>query len=398
MPDTYQSAAKQGFEKLVSQYKTAKIFEPLNIWFGGNTLHTCLDYLIWTPNSDEKKDKSRIVEYAFNAVFKKMNAFPPGARFDCAYLSRSGWWRDDFGWWGIALLMAVNNRVSLGYGDKQNDAMFQEILAAAQCCWVQLLGNWRDLPYNDDDVDQAAGSSDIKGGAFNILTGDLMGGRNSVTNELFWILSQRLAQHFPNDPLYSAQAAKYANWFGRWFDTGQILTSQNLILERPTGNGLASKWYWSGDQGLMIEALPADDPRRDKIAQAAQETLAEKGVLHENVKDLTGSLAGFMADYATGKGIFMRNLARFANVNKNGDYIKFITDNASTVWSHRDKTNQFPFNWDLSEPKHEENILRMKTEDDRQNKPDDLCDLIMQSAGQDALNAAMLIAPDEPIA
>ena len=51
-PFTYGLAAAAGFEVLVQQYKTPHIFDG-NFWFGGTTLHTCLDYLVAAGETDQ---------------------------------------------------------------------------------------------------------------------------------------------------------------------------------------------------------------------------------------------------------------------------------------------------------------------------------------------------------
>jgi hypothetical protein len=87
----------------------------------------------------------------------------------------------------------------------------------------------------------------------------------------------------------------------------------------------------------------------------------------------------------------MRNLVRFIAGNKPPQLVTFIKTNASAIWANRNRsTNQFTFNWDRAAG-YEPDPLRVN------GKSDALCDLIMQASGQDALNAAMWIAPNDPI-
>jgi hypothetical protein len=113
------------------------------------------------------------------------------------------------------------------------------------------------------------------------------------------------------------------------------------------------------------------------------------GILHENLDFMREDyLQQFLGDYATGKGIFMRSLAQ-VNVGPVRPFDKFITDNAAAVWCNRGTSsaaNQFTFNWNHN-PNYEPIVLPG-------GKSDALNNVIMQAAGQDALNAALHIAPD----
>jgi hypothetical protein len=391
-PYTYKQAAQDGYNNLVIQYKKSDIFAG-NIWFGGNTLHTCLDFLIWSGQEDIPQNGKTFLESALD-VFNDLK-------------DPTDWWRDDYGWWGIAFMLALNARLKLGY----DDSLVAKVQTALQSvCWTRFNANWRDTTYNHSvpipgatSDNAVAAAPNILGGVFNDApdsTNPPMSGRNSVTNELFWKLAQRMAGYFPTDPNYKVRVANATKWFQQWLSLplGKgILNSQNLVLERPTGNKKAHDagydWYWSGDQGLMIEALPTNDPNRNNIVQSVIKNMVANGILHENVAGLLPGqvLHGFLADYATGKGIFMRNLVRFIAGNKPPQLVTFIKTNASAIWGNRDQsTNQFTFNWDRAAG-YEPDPLRVN------GKSDALCDLIMQASGQDALNAAMWIAPNDPI-
>ena len=61
------------------------------------------------------------------------------------------------------------------------------------------------------------------------------------------------------------------------------------------------------------------------------------------------------------------------------------------MWLNRldQKTNQFSYNWAGTDKPESRQLLSSKSQD--------LCNLIMQASGLDALNAAILIAGDEVI-
>ena len=109
-----------------------------------------------------------------------------------------------------------------------------------------------------------------------------------------------------------------------------------------------------------------------------------------------------MVDYATGKGIFLRSLVYAGVKPSNCPYAADIKSNANAVWLNRlnRETNQFSYNW--AGAKEPENWAGAKEPEPLQlfahgTKSQDLCDLVMQASGLDALNAAMLIAPSELI-
>ena len=370
---TFRQAAAAGFSLLAQQFVTPCIFEG-NFWFGGNTLRTCLDYLLLAKQPDSQE----LVRKAFD-VYSSLK-------------SESDWWRDDYAWWGTAFLVAIRNESALGY--PSGDPLFASLRAATAHCWEQLNENWRDTAY--------PGAPTISGGVFNTTQEQAMAGRNSVTNEGFWLLSDGLASLDPTQPEYAKTAAAEQDWFGKWLalpgkppNTNGILNGDGLVLERPLGNPDDPDWYWSGDQGLLITALAASGQKdlAGRIAQSVVKTMTDDDlVLHENLGFTTNpSLAGFIADYATGKGVLMRNLANFVAPNPSPLFVDFITKNAAAVWCNQLGASQFAFNWNPRVPGHEPTVLSVD------GKSWALCYLIMQAAGQDALNAALAIAPDKQI-
>jgi len=381
---TYKEAASTGFNLLAQQYVTPKIFDG-NFWFGGNTLHTCLTYLIAAKETDTKL----ILKSAYG-IYQGMS-------------SGTDWWRDDYGWWGNAFILAINHRNELGYQGAGNDQLFNSLSGAAQYCWGKLKSNWCAESYGscDGDPDNSAGSADIIGGTFNTHNEPPMSGRNSVTNEGFWILSQQLAQLFPQNPSFSAAASAESAWFQDWLaypsnhrgKTG-ILNADGIVLERPTGNGTDPAWYWSGDQGLFIEGLSFTGSANDIAVSAVNKMTDKDMVLHENMSfNDYSNLKQYIADYATGKGIFMRSVAALNLVLPDRPFTKFIENNATAVWCNRMPGNQFTFNWNPQVAGNEPKILQAVG-----SKTQTLCNLIMQTAGLEALNAALLSSLDEEIA
>jgi hypothetical protein len=389
-PDTFGSAAKTGFDLLWSRYNSTTFSG--NIWFAGNTFHTCLDYLI---NAGVPDTNGTVVTTGYG-VFHDL-------------LPKSDWWRDDYAWWGDAFVLAIGNRATLKLTDPKYDAVFQSMTEAAALCWQRMNNVWRDEPYGGE-MDHAASSANIRGGVFNQVNAGcqdqvakVMQGRNSVTNEGYWLLSLGMTRLFPN-PAYAQAAAAMTNWMQQWLARTPVCNGTNglvgildtacHVLERPLGQRMVPDWYWTGDQGLFSRGLieaGIQTTRASEIVDAAIASLCDDtGVLHENLSFADAGLSGYMGDYATGKGIFMRSLRA---VNQKHALDKFIITNATAVWCNRHKdapyVNQFTFNWDRN-PNYEPIDL------DSKGNPLDL--VITQAAGLDALNAALLVVPhDTPL-
>ena len=387
MGDTYKSAAGQGFDFLWSFYN-ATTFDG-NFWFGGNTFHTCLDYLI---NAGVPDTNATVVTTGYSV-------------YNCLY-SPTDWWRDDYGWWGDAFVKAIQNRAALGLSDSKFDSIFKKMSTAAAYCWQRMNATWSDELYGVPS-DHAADTANIRGGVYNIpgLSCDqIMQGRNSVSNEGYWLLSLGLAKLTPS-PAYTQAADDMRTWALQFLARTQnnpdgqvgILDAAGHVLERPMGNSVLPSWYWSGDQGLFSRALVEANTPAAQAAQIVNVAIAtlkdDQGVLHENLAFTNAyQLSGFLGDYATGKGIFMRSLRA---VNTNGALDAFILTNAKAVWCNRGPQgadpNQFTFNWDRNlKPGYEDTLL--------ESKGYPLDNVIMQAAGLDALNAAMLVVkPDTPL-
>lgn len=379
---TFGTAAAAGFEVLWGYY-TPQTFGG-NLWFAGNTFHTCLDYLI----NAGLKDTKGVVQRGYDVY--------------TAVLPQFEWWRDDYGWWGDSFLLAIENRDALGLSGSQYDDLFEGMAAQASYCWQRMNNVWsRDL--YGVPKDHAAATGNIRGGVFNIpdeTCDQIMQGRNSVSNEGYWLLSLGLNRLFPS-PAYAQAADAMRTWALQWLAHTPVCNDPNSqvgildtschVLERPMGNAALASWYWAGDQGLFSRALVEANTRpalADRIVKVAVDTMTDiDGVLHENLSfHDVDSLKQFLGDYATGKGIFMRSLHA---VNTTGVLDTFIKTNAEAVWCNRYcDNNVFTFNWD-----------RMKGYEpiDLASKMTTLDTVITQAAGLDAINAALVVVPHDTL-
>lgn len=393
---TYKDAAAAGFTTLACQFATCDFTG--NFWFAGNAFHTLLDYMVLA----NVKDTNGVVRTAYSLYTK--------------LLPQSDWWHDDYAWWGNALLIALDNRVQLGYGDPSNDPLFKQIAQSIVDCFDNSLkepGDWGIYNFgstNPDAKDHAAGSSNFAGGVYNIrpdseMTG-IMQGRNSVTNEGFWLLSLGLAGRNPTGSRYQRKALDMMAWYKQWFTYvppkggNGLFNADGLVLERPTGNSTYPQWYWTGDQGLFAHAVYSSATDGNLAISIIKKTIDKmkdsNGVLHEDWSFTTNGLNDYNIDYATGKGIFMRSLTQ-VGLPWGMSFKDFITTNAGYIWTNQNTATcngssgpQFTLNWDrVPGPNYEPDILTLWD-----GSHQDLCDLIMQGSGQDALNAAMRVAPD----
>jgi hypothetical protein len=114
-------------------------------------------------------------------------------------------------------------------------------------------------------------------------------------------------------------------------------------------------------------------------------------VVHEEFLGMFGG--DYDVDYANGKGVLLRYVGQAYNPSLPNDALKnFITTNARFAWCSRDTgTNEFKFNWNPGYPEKEPNV----TDPQEQSG---IYKLVLQRNGQDALNAAMFVAPNESIA
>lgn len=377
---SFKEAAGESFKILASNYKTVKKDGHFggNFWFAGNSLHTCLDYMIHAPAPD-----SAYVVRAAHDYYE-------------ASSTNRDWWRDDFGWWGRALLLAVRYQDQLGY-DALHNPWYSDLVPWVGKCLTTLRDGWQDSAYGPADHAAGTPAKPIKGGVSNVppsigYSSDMFG-RNSVTNEGYWLLSDNLANWKDFRNRWSAdaatEAARIKAWFNQWLppNGAGLIDGRGLVLERPLGNTNAAAWCWTGDQGLLAAALCAsgDKDTASKIASATMKHMTVNGILEE---DLPKEVSTFEVDYATGKGICLRGLVELCLLTKDQQLTKFIKDNARAVWGGWDK-KQFSYSW-TGGPR----VLKSPSEKD---KPQALCDLVVLTAGQDALNAAMRLAPGEKI-
>ncbi|HZG41636.1 MAG TPA: hypothetical protein VEY93_01655 [Longimicrobium sp.] len=291
-----------------------------NFWRQGHVFDTVIDYFDLEPEG--------------SAAF--------GAEAIVAHNSANGDWFDDYGWWGIAGLRAVQRPQLFPQTSDFTRIVDQSWakMAPASTVWEK-----------SDQQTYAAMAPRFAGGVWNgfwpgknVPTGQspclpsstslLCGIQNTVMNGLYLVFTARLTGAKGDQGPYWANAQREHAFLHDWFDVQdpawrllRTVGSGVLVRERVStyANGGALCGYrpdlaWAGDQGLilgglvdMMRQLPPIDPAYRRDLAIARDIL--EGVLTGLFKD--GVLlawtpgeapGGDTCDYLTGVAVFLRYL------------------------------------------------------------------------------------------
>jgi hypothetical protein len=342
-----------GFGRLVNAWNAAHKAGLLNkgqgYWHAGNTLDTYVDYLV----AAKQGDAAGIVGLSYPLFTTNLGT--PEA---------PGWWRDDYGWWGIAFLNASrpDHASILGL----SDAVVRQCFNAADVCWQIMNYNWEKGGHTGVRNDPAPGN----------------GVANTITNVLFLMLSLR-RYHIKKDVQALETAKSVFDWFsnrqGTQPDIKRLLNSDNLIRETP---GSPDDRAWTGDQGWFWRACLAlrlvdHDPGRvaaimritDLIGAAVYKKVFVNGVVRE-----LPYAQNYDVDYATGPGVFIRQFS-IINQDQGGfkDNYDKIRQSAQGAWDYSESGCWYPDNCKYPGP------------------TDLLWDLTLKTSSQDAYNAYMSV-------
>ena len=308
-------------------------------WNSANALHALIDYMSLTGTAGYLD----VVENTFD--------LHEGSRF------RNDFY-DDEGWWALAW---INARDFARDAERKN-----RYLAMAMDLFDDMADGWDERTCD--------------GG---VLWKKSTGGKNSIENELFLAVAARLYQRVP-----ARDREYYLRWIGQagqWFYEKFIVADpRHLIYDGLTSAGSheGHKQTWSYTQGVILGALAdmaasginiaghAPLPLATQIADAvlSSPVLVQDGVLTEFGQPDPGT----STDSPQFKGIFMRNLGYLAahvGPEGNASYVAFIRRNAGSVLaSNRNCITQFGYRW---------------------QGPFDGADSVRQSAGLEAVNAAL---------
>lgn len=354
-------------------------------------------------------------------------------------INNSGIWADDFGWWGIAALSAVD--YFKGQGDRQNASIY---LKLARLCWDKMQRGYDKNP-NIKPVPFGCANSD----------GTNKGTKNTVTNATLFVLSLRLFQAVKPDPAASAylqMAYRQYTWFNGWFnlpgnDYFKIFEPppvKGLVRERPIAPPDYEQqylqptweegWVWTGDQGLLLGGLielldiVASSDNTPEVPEV-RETLPETGAgiiaadLKQQINYIADGIYGFLIgadnvlreapfnssfgyqygkDYVCGRGVLLRYLSE--HYDYFNDYFDdAVKATAEAVWNSGNTggTNpdyQFAADWTPgNNQSFNENFTTKWGFGDAVTQwqlgtPDNKINAILQAAGLDAIGAAIRFA------
>jgi hypothetical protein len=346
-----------------------------DIWRKGNTLQAVAQY--WATATDAQKPTA-------------LGLMQDGYDF---YSKRKGdnWWVDDFGWWGGFFSDLYHYCVESG--DFPPPFSGDNLVTEIKYCYARMLENL----------------DPVQGGIWNQKGAD--GQKNTITNSWMLNLAASLYNLTGGDQDYKNMAeAQY-----KWLTTGQygnysppswfLYASNGLLLWLP---GITnSSQYWSGDEGVFLRGLIPyinsiiSDPDMKKVLLLNSKNLINAAITTPNGFPDTQSVMhestnppDWSNDLATGKGVFMRLVTRFAcynyffGDNSFGETFKaFVDSTAESVWCSRvtttDTTATTAPNWNPG--------FGPPQESPQPPPSGELWPQVFQTNGLDALNAAVQI-------
>jgi predicted alpha-1,6-mannanase (GH76 family) len=173
--------------------------------------------------------------------------------------------------------------------------------------------------------------------------------KNAITNELFLVLSARLAHHFPHDRRFLDMARR--EW--AWFEQSGLINGQHLINDglRIDANGTCvnnGQTEWTYNQGVILGGLCHLGRATGnstlfaiaaKIFDAASTKLScpDTQILRESCDSCTGGENMCDSSQVQFKGIFARYIgywSRHFAKTLPATARKWIRANADRVWSH----------------------------------------------------------------
>jgi len=358
-----------------------------DFWKAGNTLDCVLNYLVVRQPANTKVIAPDLLNRSLTNLFDKLH-----------YPSNPYHWRDDYGWWGNALMTAYTNAEALGIEAKP-ELKERCLRAAIDECWNKLKENaednrnykspfdrsmfgegyaaWNDHNAHDYEYDES-GSPRVK------PEETYMPVPNSVTNFGFWALSIKLFEELDNkdsQSKYLESMRDTTDWLNTYDSRNLMFNHCDLINETP--NPEAHKYWcavdkgrrdraWTADQGAFLYCVlktlqnePPNSPRRKNLEGWLERfaigfldgsnTLIDKNkVLREYdfnppVRNDDNS-SNFNDNYCTGPGVLMRYLGYampMLTVTELKPYFtEVISASAESAWNCKLAEDQIRCWWD----------------------------------------------------
>lgn len=347
-----------------------------DFWKAGNTLDCVLNYLVVRRPDNIKVVGPDFVNRSLTNLFDKLH-----------YPSDPYHWRDDYGWWGNALMTAYINADALGIGPTSplKDRIRK---AAIEQCWNKLSDN---ADYNRDYKSPFGRSMFGEGYAawndhsahdYEYLDNgnprpepeeNYMPVPNSVTNLGFWALSIAMFEEIDRkNPIskYRKSMRDTTDWLNTYDSRNLMFNHCDLVNETP--NPDAHKYWcalfntkrdraWTADQGAFLYCIlktlksePPGSPHRkileDWLTRFAIGFLKGSNTLIDQNKVLREydfdppikndeNSSNFNDNYCTGPGVLMRYLGYampMLDVTELKPYFaEVISASAESAWNNR---------------------------------------------------------------
>jgi len=351
-----------------------EVWEYNDFWKRGNTFDACLNFVLalqekW-PNDNEVLNIQHSVKKMLEKNLKFFYSYDPGSL-----------WADDFGWWGIMALNARKFLKAVG----ENELADDYLKLSTDLCWEYKKNTAYDYTSDAKPVPHGCRNGDANGQSAGV--------KNTVTNVLLFLLSSRiyrltLEENMPDNEKYLDLAWRQWRWFEQWFRLKEyeylkmISPASGLVQERPMaffeGSDYTEKthpawckgWVWTGDQGMLLQALTDMLAVRDEL----KNWLSDKDMEPEfDKKKFENRVRGFIQiigqgvktalvgktddifreapfkcsfgsehgrDYLAGRGILMRYLGnKEVKELLEVDFHENFNATLRALWETRDKAN-----------------------------------------------------------
>ena len=391
--DDLRSRATAAFKQYMN------VWEFVDFWKRANTFDGALHFVTAV--------RTRWPDETMSGIDDVIAANKP---FFQGYLSNTGVWQDDYGWCGAASLSAhaYCNRFRKG-----TDA--DDYLKIARACWDNM------LQFGWDAASGTKAAKPVPNGSRNRdRDPGNPGTKNTVTNATFLRLSV-LLYSLTREQRYLDMARQQYRWFEAWFEKPAVgylqppsFGSGVVIHERPIAAPDYERkidptwepgWVWTGDQGLMLAALPEYSTLVPNAGPAPMGIFKEIGAGVQSILFDTADVlqeapfhssfdAAYATDYVGGRGVLMRHLAS-QPVRQHFDFKQKIVATADAAWRSCKGTNQFTPDWNAAGK-----AKFAATYKSQMNWGDGALDWqfdpaayqgVLQGAGLDALGAAIVV-------
>jgi hypothetical protein len=330
------------FEKLKKEFQSYNVY-----WRLGHSFDTIIDYLAISP--DEPHDFGPIATAAYDRS------------------TGNACWYDDFAWWGVASLKALQHRQlfpdpsglkrildqcwKVNYENAPNVWTHNQHNPALERFEPRFPGGVWNADWSKPGPLHACGNMPIQ----PTVAPHLGGIQNTVTNGLYLVLATRLDQETHN-PVYRTAAKSEYDFLSNWFnlndaqhalwkpvEQGALVRERAATFAANLGEvpGYNPRIAWAGDQGIILGGLvdrmkvvQGGDPnaynnllnRAKAIAAGVKSVVTTHygGILGAWVNSTQGEIDPDPEDYATGPGVYWRYLL-YAYQN-NADLKKYFKD------------------------------------------------------------------------